>query len=649
MRPGFLVTVRGAPRVGPEVEKRAKIEAQAVLTKLLTAARAGGDGMPQSLELSAVDVANSGVFVLLLTGPGGCAIDAAIELVQVAYSSLAAAVSAGTAADEGLGFQYCDKILPVQHQLSGAPTASGISEAVQLQLGLTPPAPGSSVAVLIHARGDDVHGAADRGGLHLTTTEAREAVLKVTVNAGCGVNLQVRALAVLHLPADPVCSGATSGLALLWSQSPDWAVVVTMWRAVDSEAAVAGVAVVPGISIRTKPRLAPVRLPRPKIDPATMASKSKALKRRVQSDSGDNNKIAHCKSERKVAAPVKLNAEDATTLLRAALVRRTELIALVRPVTPHPKANDADSSSGSPGINGRTCDCWRLVHGTGDGFDGLTSDVLGLDGSGRLRVLVEAHHKWADPAPLVVAIRSLAEDGLLPHGTKTDPSHSTQAMQKPCTQPTDRPPPPRVAVYLKLRFLADSRQSGGLLADGSTELPLPAPKQHSRKKMSKKARLEHDQSNKCERAADGATLSDVDALRSTPTPPKIEDAAAQVEQEQEECPIVCSEHGLKFELSITRGEHIGLFLDSRTARAKVQELAAGRRVLNLFAFTGGTHCTCASAASSCHGAALICAQTPRHLLGRRWFYILLQVDSALSGIVCRNGCGGGSWGSQVDD
>ncbi len=192
MGAGFLVSVRGAPRVGPEVEQRAKAEAQAAVLKLL---EADGAEVAQAIELTAVDVANRGVFVLLLTGPNGSTLDAAGAVVQATYSSLAAAVSAGTAADDGLGFQYCDKILPIQEQLTGAPTASGISEAVRTQLELTPPAPDSSVAVLIHARGDDVHGAAERGGAHLTTVVAREAVLQATVGAGCGVDLQVRSYA----------------------------------------------------------------------------------------------------------------------------------------------------------------------------------------------------------------------------------------------------------------------------------------------------------------------------------------------------------------------------------------------------------------------------------------------------------------------
>lgn len=597
-----MVSVRGAPRVGPEVERRAKAEAQAVLLKLLEAARAdGATGSAPDVELSAFDVANRGVFVLLLTGPDGSALDSAGSVVQTTYSSLAAAVSAGTAADDGFGFQYCDKILPIQHQLTGSPTASGISEAVRTQLELAPPAPDSSVAVLIHARGDDVHGAAERGGTHLTTVEAREAVLQATVGAGCGVDLQVRSYATRWAPA-PLQSAQSSLLVrVALPQSPDWAVVVTMWRAAGSEAAAAGIALVPGVSIRTKPRLAPVRLPRPKVDPAATASKSKALKRRVQPDSGTSGgNTEDGKSEKKkVAAPVKLSVKDATTLLRAALVRRAELLALVQPV-PAPAARSDDASAGSgAGISNRNCDCWRLVHGTGDGFDGLTSDVLGLDNSGRLRVLVEAHHKWADPAPLIVAIRSLAEEGLLPHATETQPSRATQETAAL----------PTAAVYLKMRFLADARQSGGLLAEGSTELPVPTKHSRPSKEQRKKAKLERHQTDASEEMAGGA----VDAPSSAAAAHAQEDSADPlVNKDRDEGSIVCSENGLKFELSITRGEHIGLFFDSRTARAKVRELAAGRRVLNLFAFTGGTHRTVrsfvsvAGTVSACHAFAEGC-------------------------------------------
>ena len=46
------------------------------------------------------------------------------------------------------------------------------------------------------------------------------------------------------------------------------------------------------------------------------------------------------------------------------------------------------------------------------------------------------------------------------------------------------------------------------------------------------------------------------------------------------------EHGLRYGVALCRAEHIGLFLDGRAARALVREQAGGRRVLNLFAYTG---------------------------------------------------------------
>jgi 23S rRNA (cytosine1962-C5)-methyltransferase len=51
--------------------------------------------------------------------------------------------------------------------------------------------------------------------------------------------------------------------------------------------------------------------------------------------------------------------------------------------------------------------------------------------------------------------------------------------------------------------------------------------------------------------------------------------------------IVVKERGLKFSLNLVQSEHVGLFLDSRPARERVEALAMGRRVLNLFSYTGG--------------------------------------------------------------
>ena len=69
------------------------------------------------------------------------------------------------------------------------------------------------------------------------------------------------------------------------------------------------------------------------------------------------------------------------------------------------------------------------------------------------------------------------------------------------------------------------------------------------------------------------------------------------------------EGGLRFELDLTRGEHIGLFFDSRPARGLVRSLAAGRRVLNLFAYSGGM---CAAPPPPRHALAKRSEREPLH-------------------------------------
>jgi hypothetical protein len=310
------------------------------------------------------------------------------------------------------------------------------------------------------------------------------------------------------------------------------------------------------------------------VDPAVAAIKSKALKKRAQPENSsggrgsDGGSKAGAKSQRAaVAAPVKLSAEAAKSLLRAALTRRSELLASVRPAT---------------GAARRVSDCWRLVHGTGDGFDGLTSDFLGLDASGAARVLIEAHHKWAEPAPLIGAVRELAAEGLLV------PHNEPGVEPKGVVSGSGGGGGGGVSVYLKQRYLADARQSGGLLAPGATELPVPV----SKRKSKKEKRAEAQQRRQSEEQPSEGGGDAADGVQQPPPAAPAASVAGGASgevtaAEADGGPIVCSEDGLKFELSITRGEHIGLFFDSRTARMKVRELAAGRRVLNLFAFTGG--------------------------------------------------------------
>ena len=57
--------------------------------------------------------------------------------------------------------------------------------------------------------------------------------------------------------------------------------------------------------------------------------------------------------------------------------------------------------------------------------------------------------------------------------------------------------------------------------------------------------------------------------------------------ENPESPVIFSEHGLRFEAEVLRGQKTGFFLDQRENRREVGMLAAGRRVLNAFSFSGG--------------------------------------------------------------
>ena len=51
-------------------------------------------------------------------------------------------------------------------------------------------------------------------------------------------------------------------------------------------------------------------------------------------------------------------------------------------------------------------------------------------------------------------------------------------------------------------------------------------------------------------------------------------------------PLVVTEHGLRYEVDLAGELHTGLFLDQRANRQAFRRLAAGQRVLNLFAYTG---------------------------------------------------------------
>ncbi len=51
--------------------------------------------------------------------------------------------------------------------------------------------------------------------------------------------------------------------------------------------------------------------------------------------------------------------------------------------------------------------------------------------------------------------------------------------------------------------------------------------------------------------------------------------------------VIFTENSLRFEADLYRGQKTGFFLDQRDNRARVEQLAAGRRTLNVFAYSGG--------------------------------------------------------------
>lgn len=51
--------------------------------------------------------------------------------------------------------------------------------------------------------------------------------------------------------------------------------------------------------------------------------------------------------------------------------------------------------------------------------------------------------------------------------------------------------------------------------------------------------------------------------------------------------VVFRENGIRFEAEVLQGQKTGFYLDQRDNRARVQELAKGREVLNVFSFSGG--------------------------------------------------------------
>ena len=77
--------------------------------------------------------------------------------------------------------------------------------------------------------------------------------------------------------------------------------------------------------------------------------------------------------------------------------------------------------------------------------------------------------------------------------------------------------------------------------------------------------------------------SDAEVRKLEALPPRV--GFARGNRNASRCPIV--EYGLSFRVDVEQGQKTGFFLDQRENRQRVRELAAGREVLDGFAYTGG--------------------------------------------------------------
>lgn len=87
--------------------------------------------------------------------------------------------------------------------------------------------------------------------------------------------------------------------------------------------------------------------------------------------------------------------------------------------------------------------------------------------------------------------------------------------------------------------------------------------------------------------------------RSSPNSRIVNDLGSEAEWEAAQRPRVAHELGLSYHIQARHGgQDPWLFLDLRAARRRVQQLAAGRSVLNLFAYTCGVGLVAAKAGAS---------------------------------------------------
>lgn len=76
-------------------------------------------------------------------------------------------------------------------------------------------------------------------------------------------------------------------------------------------------------------------------------------------------------------------------------------------------------------------------------------------------------------------------------------------------------------------------------------------------------------------------------LKSRGRTPPPDDSGETLHGQAPTEPIAFLEHSVKFTADVMRGQKTGFFLDQRENRRAIGQLASGRRVLNMFGYTGG--------------------------------------------------------------
>ncbi|MEN8181487.1 MAG: class I SAM-dependent rRNA methyltransferase [Myxococcota bacterium] len=95
--------------------------------------------------------------------------------------------------------------------------------------------------------------------------------------------------------------------------------------------------------------------------------------------------------------------------------------------------------------------------------------------------------------------------------------------------------------------------------------------------------------------------------------------------EEPEALLTLHERGRRYEVDVRHGQKTGFYLDQREARDLVQRLADGRRVLDLFSYTGGF--AVAAVRGGAHSVTLVDSSEPALALARRNLRAAPEVES----------------------